>query len=344
MRMTRQVKALMAPADPAGPEAEWERAEGDLMRILATPRPAARRPLTRSGVRRRSLILSPLLASAVLAAVAVVVTHDPASGPAPVVALDSSTTAGAVQLLDRISYAAAAQPTTALRDDQYVYIESKVAFIEGSGGEDGSGTSLTFTMQDPHVRQVWLSADGSQSGLLKEEQHRSLWERIFGDDSKHTLDRNRAPGLNAPTYRYLESLPTDPDALLQKIYAETQGMGNSPDQEAFTTIGDLLKESLMPPKLGAALYRAAAKIPGVVLVPNAVDAAGRHGVAVAHLDPVAGDRIEWIFDEGTLDFLGERSVQVKETGGPKPGTLLGTTAVLTRAIVDRPGKAPTSRP
>ena len=129
-----------------------------------------------------------------------------------------------------------------------------------------------------------------------------------------SLDSKVEPYLNAPSYEYLAALTTDPDALLAKIYQETKGHGRSPDQEAFTTIGDLLGGSYPPAALTAALYKAAAKIPGVVTVDDAVDdavdAAGRHGVAVARLDETSGQRTEWIFDQKALTFLGERTVQV----------------------------------
>lgn len=115
-------------------------------------------------------------------------------------------------------------------------------------------------------------------------------------------------------------------------------MGNSPDQEAFTTIGDLLGESYPPAGLYAALFRTAAKIPGVVVVNDAVDAVGRPGVAVARLDETSGQREEWIFDKKTHVFLGERSVQVKGASGDdgliKPGTVVFTSAVVNRAVVD----------
>jgi hypothetical protein len=88
----------------------------------------------------------------------------------------------------------------------------------------------------------------------------------------------------------------------------------------------------------AAIYRAAALIPGVVEVPDSVDASGRHGVAVARVDPTDGVRTEWIFDKKTLSYLGEREVQVTDTKEIKPGTVLGYTAVITRAVVDQAGR------
>jgi hypothetical protein len=140
-----------------------------------------------------------------------------------------------------------------------------------------------------------------------------------------------ARGLNAPTFRYLTTLPTDPDLLLLKIYRETWGHGTNPQQEAFTTIGDLIRESVVPPDLAVALYRAAARIPGVTVVDDSVDALGRHGVAVARAEN--GGREEWIFDRDTLQFRGERDVLAD-------GTVGGSTAIVARAVVDHAGDVP----
>ena len=71
----------------------------------------------------------------------------------------------------------------------------------------------------------------------------------------------------------------------------------------------------MTPELTSALYRAAAKIPGVMLVDDATDAAGRHGVAIARPDETRGARSEWIFDRKTFAYLGERTVQMRDVDG-----------------------------
>jgi hypothetical protein len=117
------------------------------------------------------------------------------------------------------------------------------------------------------------------------------------------------------------------------------GGGESEDQNTFVQVGDLLFETLMPPAQSAALYRAAARIPGVVVVPDAVDAAGRHGVAVARVND--GEREELIFDKETKQFLGERIVAVEDLpDGQKKGELTGSSAILERAVVDKPGQRP----
>jgi len=142
--------------------------------------------------------------------------------------------------------------------------------------------------------------------------------------------------LNDPTYRLLQTLPTNPHTLLAMIYRVERGHGPGPDQEAFVTIGDLLRDTIAPPKVAAALYRAAALIPGVTLVPHATDAIGRHGVAVARIGPGldGGIREELIFNSTTLQLIGERTVIART------GTTTSATAIITRAFVDHRGQIP----
>ncbi|MFJ9653983.1 hypothetical protein [Streptomyces microflavus] len=92
----------------------------------------------------------------------------------------------------------------------------------------------------------------------------------------------------------------------------------------------------LPPDTTAALYRAAALIPGVDIVPDAVDAAGRHGVAVARTHD--GERIEWIFDESTVRLLDERTVLVEDNAWGKAGTVVTSVALIDSGIVDEAGQ------
>ena len=137
--------------------------------------------------------------------------------------------------------------------------------------------------------------------------------------------------MNDPTYRFLQSLPTNPQVLLGLIERDMQGQLPRPE-EAFTTIGDLLHEAIAPPRVSAALYRAAALIPGVAVVADATDAIGRHGVAVAMT--YQGVRSEWIFSRRTLIYLGERDIKIAD------GSTTGMSAVLQRAFVNHAGQIP----
>ncbi|MDN3262793.1 CU044_5270 family protein [Streptomyces sp. CSDS2] len=256
-----------------------------------------------------------------------------ATGPALTTQIGAASPDGVSRLLDQVSLVAAEDDHhPVLKAGQYVYISSKAADTFVKTVDDKS----SLASHALHQRQVWYSADGTKGWLIDP----TVNDSPEGETLSLPDEQGNTPvaGLNHPSYDYLTKLPTDPDTLLAKIYKETRGHGNSPDQEAFTTIGDLLGESYPPPALSKALFKAAAKIPGVVTVNDAVDAVGRHGVAVARLDETSGQREEWIFDRNTHIFLGQRSVQVSGAGGPqnliKPGTVLFTSAVLRRAIVD----------
>lgn len=111
------------------------------------------------------------------------------------------------------------------------------------------------------------------------------------------------------------------------IYTIEKGHGQTPDQKAFTTIGDLLRESIAPPEVSAALYRAAALIRGVTAVPDAENATGTHGVGITF----GGET--WVFDKTTLAMIGERDVDAT-------GKVVGETAILARGFADRPGQLP----
>ncbi|MFJ7588013.1 CU044_5270 family protein [Streptomyces sp. NPDC097617] len=261
-----------------------------------------------------------------------------ATGPAMTTRIGAADPKGAPQLLDRISLASASTGAgPAVRADQFVYIASKSAntYVKTDGD------TSTLVSEQLHMRHQWNSPDGAKGWLIEPG---STGPKGVTLDRTYEKGEVMKPYLNAPTYNYLTGLPTDPDVLLRRIYQETRGMGSGPDQEAFTTIGDLLRSSYPPAELTAALYKAAAKIPGVVTVDEAVDAAGRSGIAVARLDEHSGRREEWIFDRQTLTFLGERNVQVEgesgEQGLIKPGTVVYTSAVMTRSVVDRMKEIP----
>ena len=83
---------------------------------------------------------------------------------------------------------------------------------------------------------------------------------------------------------------------------------------------------------------------GVVVVPEVVDVAGRHGIAVAWTllypdpgvtpaQPSAGPprpvaQAQLVFDPATYVYLGDRTVVTADVAGQKAGTGLGQSAVL----------------
>ncbi|MFF3325761.1 CU044_5270 family protein [Streptomyces sp. NPDC002889] len=330
-------RLLPAPGDPHLSLDRHLLLEEHLMSEIQPTAPApapSRRP-----ARRVVLIGVPVTAAALAGAFAfTALTGSGGSGPAaatpppveaPVVRIEPGSTAQLASTVERIAAAASASKTPEPGPGQYIYIKSMVSYLSVLHTHTDKSKTL---VQPLHMREVWSSPDGKQGWLD---------EPGYQPKGGITVDSDVESSLNAPSYDYLKTLPTDPDALLKKIYKETEGQGNSPDQQAFATVGDLLGEQLAPAKLNAALYRAAAKIPGVVVVDHAKDAAGREGIALAHVDQKSGGRTEWIFDRKTYAYLGSRGVQVKQADDVKPGTVLECTAVLERAVVDaqkqRPG-------
>lgn len=230
----------------------------------------------------------------------------------------------AVRLLGRVALGADTAPARAVRavravrDDQYAYI--KVT---------GHATAL----------------DGDTGATEPTDDSGELWTSVDGSGRTLTRDRGGDRSLSAPTYRYLEALPTEPDALLARIRRESDPQYGpavdstvGADQGAFVTIGELLRSGSAPPATAAALYRAAALIPGVITVPDAVDATGRRGVAVARAHN--GERVEWIFDRRTLRLLGERTVLMEDGAWGETGTVVESIAFTAGGICDRAGATP----
>jgi hypothetical protein len=127
--------------------------------------------------------------------------------------------------------------------------------------------------------------------------------------------------------------PTDADRMLTYLYQQGSGTKNPRDQGAFDAAGDLIREAYLSPASLSAVFAALARIPGVTVVGDVTDEAGRTGVAVA-LTEVQGMRTELIFDRRSGAYLGERSVMVKDEGGLKAGQVINATAVLKVAVVD----------
>ncbi|MGW1965073.1 CU044_5270 family protein [Streptomyces sp. NPDC001935] len=287
---------------------------------------------------RRPAILVPLASMALAAALAVTLTvtgHDPA--PTDRAAAGGTRAQSASVTLNRIAVAAMASDVTPVRDDQFVYVRSLTVSnkgtFEGPVELGAPHTVETWTSQDPRPRKTlgWMRESGKDA--------------VMPDETIPIESTDAVPaGIDHPTYTWLASLPTDPDALLSRLRHDVRVFdGESREQAVFSLIGDLLSETLMPPRNTAALYKAAAKIPGVKEIPDAVDVAGRHGIAITREDPSSATRDEWIFDKHSLAFLGARGfITHDRQKGITSDTLMGSTAVLQRAVVDRHGETAAS--
>ncbi|MEU2655000.1 CU044_5270 family protein [Streptomyces sp. NPDC007325] len=319
-------ETLPAPSCPDLPTARMEArrrhllGEIDRQAHARSPRPA-RRP------RRRTV----LVLGAALAAGATVVVAGLGPGTSSGPGQAPPATAASVRLLERAALAAAdTTPKKKAQAGQYVYVKTFGHTSALSENQDGR---MELLRENENLEQ-WTSVDGSASTLQREDGKDSV---LRGPED--------GGGLGAPTYAFLATLPTDPRVLLKLIREDAEknhgagsGSTTGPDQQSFVTIGDLLRSGAAGPELTAALYRAAALIPGVEVVPDAVDAAGRRGVAVARAH--AGERREWILDASTARLLGERTVLLEDSAWGEAGTEVSSVALVAVAIVDERGRTP----
>lgn len=263
----------------------------------------ARRP--RSTAARRTTILAGAAAAIGLALVGSQLTG--------MVGTDS--TAQAATVLAAAAAAIHPSSDSPPRKGQFVYLRS--AHVDSTGGERDTVES-------------WTPSDGSQPSLVRS---RGV---LFNDD--HWLPPYQ-PGssLYQAPYTVLAGLPTDPAALLKILYADPMvrvemDKGRSRELATWTLLRHLV--ATVPPTRKAALFRAAAKIPGITYLNHATDADGRTGEAVGLFDPNLSGTINLIFDRQTHAFLGEL---VLSRGHQEFNSALEKTAVVDR-VGQRPGE------
>src|SRR5262249_21927826 len=158
-------------------------------------------------------------------------------------------------------------------------------------------------------------ADGTRNGLTRYRPQGSqgAWTSYVIPGCRN----GRAPGPQdrpkvtvscTPFPAIATGLPTDADEMLAYLYKPTPvddpvgNRGVPADQLAFQRIPYVLYMAKLSPTVQAAVFQAAARIPGVTVSPNAVDRAGRHGVGVTRTG--RNIRAELIFDENTYAYLG----------------------------------------
>ncbi|MDX3752793.1 CU044_5270 family protein [Streptomyces sp. AK08-02] len=229
----------------------------------------------------------------------------------------------ATQLLDRIALAAADRPAVPVRGDQYIYTKS-----QGPAGELGvdfrdfeelakrKGTFEVEEYKGSVRREQWDSVDGKRDGLRKGV--------ALNDPSKKMVMDMR--GVGYLTFRQLQALPTDPDALLKQLSGDAKNVEASRLTEVVVeNLGAIIDDATLLPDLSAAIYRAIAKLPDVRVVSHVKDAAGREGVGLTFQGSSKG--YAWVFDSSSLVYLGTTK-----------------SALLGIGVADKTGEVPVSSP
>jgi hypothetical protein len=230
---------------------------------------------------------------------------------------------------------------------QFIYIKS----VESAAAMTGTGNGrITSVHISTALREIWLSAAGTRDGLLRVQPRpassparpASAWQTTVLPGCRNGRP-NPAAGAAVPNGRCVpqpadqKGLPGSARAMLAYLYRNSHGQ-NPAAVQAFITAGDLIRESYVRPAALAALFAAAAQIPGVSVAEHAVDAAGQQGVAVQQTYHGISEQL--IFNPRTYAFIGERQVAVSASPGLSVGTVLDSTAILRLAVVDRAGQLP----
>jgi hypothetical protein len=233
---------------------------------------------------------------------------DGSTGPVPSTA---SAVSPAAKTFELAAVYAAAVPFTAPRPDQWIYIKSHNTATGAISQDKGQQSDVT--------NESWSLADGTKMAEYNPMRGGAL--DIWSQD-------NAYPALCA--------LPTDPQALVDLLRADLQAQpmpadgasapprlakANTPedvDMLLFDRISGILGNNLLPPAVTAALWRAAALVPGVTQAAGTDNIEGRPVIAVGRIQD--GWRFEQLLvDASTYEFVGYRSVAVKDhttTSGP----------------------------
>jgi hypothetical protein len=229
--------------------------------------------------------------------------------------------------LNRLAQIAASGPSLVPQRGQYLY------FASASNQEsDAIVNGKECVTHAPERRQVWIGADGS--GLLRESfgtaTFTSAVDRTVCDAMpKGAISQAGTSNLWFAPHCFsigpnndVNALSTDPPKLLAQMRRADGGPRSA--GEDFVHVGDFLRETDARPALRAALYRAAAQIPGVRLLGTVRDRLGRSGLGVAY-----GNH-ELIFNPHTAALIAEQTI-----GDP------GWTIYLASRVVNRlPRRSP----
>lgn len=229
---------------------------------------------------------------------------------------------------------------------QYLKVSTQAVY----SGESGDGTGHTaaylatqngqmYVPADHNADWVWVRDPSTVAQTFGPASERAAAAAVANSSSTPDIIR-AAKGAwynGKPTEWGFQSLPRDPQQLLNYIYRVTAGHGVSPDGEALVFIADTLRTGVVPADLRAALYKAAAGIPGLKITDHATTLDGRTGIAFGR-DESNGVRQEIIIDPTSGLLIGERQVLLHDgvLPGVPAGESMGWTAVTTTVVDSAP--------
>ena len=264
-------------------------------------------------------------------------------------------TAEAAEVLNEAADAAIRYSDPVVGPGQYLRIETAELTWSGMQAPDGRDMSWQATVRD----QLYVPADKAgewvwnrgervpvESSTAEEKAAAEEMAGLLQGSPHPTVGIVRAPGgafyggpapmavIGTPIGE-ADTLPRDPRELLDLIYERTKGKGKSAELEAFVTIADGLRTGAVPADLRAAMYRAAALIPGVTVNDRQATVDGRTGVAIG-LPFEDTSRHDIIIDPATGLVIGEQHVLLKDFPDARAGTVSEWTSVKTSVVDSAP--------
>ncbi len=244
--------------------------------------------------------------------------------------------------------AAAAEDRQPLGEGDFAYLKTK------QRGPAGGHPMTTY-------EEVWTSVDASQPGLFRQkrvgggvperleekgvsyEEWKQRQRKQQNSWERHKFPAGERTGRNlvSPSFAYLRSLPQDPHKLAAKLKQQADELPENSTAGPFKVIAMALTDQVVPPGTAAAMFEAAQTFEGVSVVEDVeLAASGEQGIAVTK---VAGNqRTALVFDPETYQFMGVQHVAMEDSlfGDAKAGDVLGSTAVVERALVAEAGQLP----
>lgn len=247
-------------------------------------------------------------------------------------------TAQAAEILNTAAQTAITTTDPVVNPGQYLRIQSTNVWMTDSWEPDG-------------VKYQWLDTEKFDMYIPAERSDEWVWQRsgrvpttFFDEKAQEFVLEQKIQAhpelLRAPKGEFygtaggwlsadMSAFPRDPYRLLNSIYKLTLGKGQSVDGQAMVFIADLLRTGIVPADLRAALYKAAAMIPGVTITEGQANLNGHTGVAIGHTDSSGSGRKEIIIDPKTGQLIGEREVLNQDYQAIPAGTAIAWTAVET---------------
>ncbi len=275
-------------------------------------------------------------------------------------------TAEAAEVLNNAAVATIQTSDPVVGPGQYLKVETTSLTWGGMQAADGSDLSWqettggqVYVPADRGGEWVWnredrvpieSSSEAAKAAAAEQAKARAAKARtpeaLAAGVRTQSVGILRAPGgafygnkpevLKGTPLNEASSLPRDPRDLLDLIYERTEGAGKSPEHEAFVTIADGLRTGVVPADLRAALFKAAALIPGVTVGDKQATVDGRTGVAVGIPSPDGVARTDIIIDPTSGLVLGEQDVCLKDYPGFPAGTVSSWTSVHTSVVSSAP--------